>query len=101
MARIDPHSFFDDAQPRTRSWNLRLRVDFQRKILSGTAELRLAAPSAGPLDLDTKGLRIEKVTALDGGADVPFELGAEEPEAGRGTEETEAQSGAGAIRPPP
>jgi len=83
LARIDPHSHFDDAQPRTRSWNLRLRVDFERKVLSGTAELRLAAPAGGPLDLDTKGLRIERVTALDGGADVPFELAPEEPILGR------------------
>ena len=24
MARVDPHSYFDDAQPRTKSWRLRL-----------------------------------------------------------------------------
>ncbi|HSB18446.1 MAG TPA: M1 family metallopeptidase [Anaeromyxobacteraceae bacterium] len=82
MPRIDPHSFFDDAQPRTRSWSLRLRVDFERQVLSGTAALRLEAPAGGPLDLDTKGLAIRRVTAAEG-AEVPFELGAEEPILGR------------------
>jgi leukotriene-A4 hydrolase len=83
MPRIDPHSYFDDAQPRTRSWTLRLQVDFARKVLSGTAELRLASPAGGLLDLDTKGLSIEAVTALGSGAGVPFELGPEEPILGR------------------
>jgi len=83
MARIDPHSYFDDAQPRTRSWNLRLKVDFARKVLAGTAELRLAAPAGGLLDLDTKALSIAGVTTLDGGAAVPFELGPDEPVLGR------------------
>ena len=35
MTRIDPHSYFDDSQPRTQSWHLRLRVDFDRKVLEG------------------------------------------------------------------
>jgi leukotriene A-4 hydrolase/aminopeptidase len=83
MPRIDPHSYFDDRQPLSRSWSLRLRVDFERRVLAGTAELRLATPGGGPLDLDTKGLSIEAVTALDGGPPVPFELGPEEPILGR------------------
>jgi aminopeptidase N len=83
VPRIDPHSYFDDAQPRTRSWVLRLRVDFEQKILSGTVELRLASPAGGVLDLDTKGLAIEGVAALGNGAAVPFDLASEEPILGR------------------
>lgn len=82
MARVDPHSYFDDAQPRTKSWRLRLRVDFERKVLRGEATMVLAAASKGTLDLDTKGLSVERVVA-DGGAPVPFELGPEEPVLGR------------------
>lgn len=82
MARVDPHSYFDDGQPRTKSWRLRLRADFERKVLRGEATMVLAAASKGTLDLDTKGLSVERVVA-DGGAPVPFELGPEEPVLGR------------------
>lgn len=82
MARVDPHSYFDDAQPRTKSWRLRLRADFERKVLRGEATLLFAAASRGPLDLDTKGLSVERV--VDGaGAPVAFEVGPEEPILGR------------------
>ncbi|MBI2789686.1 MAG: M1 family metallopeptidase [Elusimicrobia bacterium] len=82
MARVDPHSYFDDAQPRTKSWRLRLRADFERKVLRGEATLLFAAAAKGTLDLDTKGLTVERVVA-EGGAPVPFELGPEEPILGR------------------
>ncbi|MDE2512347.1 MAG: M1 family metallopeptidase [Elusimicrobia bacterium] len=81
MARTDPHSYFDDAQPRARAWRLGLSVDFERKTLSGDVELLLAAESSGVMDLDTKGLTIRRATA--GGAEIPFELGPEEPVLGR------------------
>ena len=82
MARVDPHSYFDDAQPRSRSWRLRLRTDFERKVIRGEATLLFSGPSHGPLDLDTKGLEVARVTA-DGGTAVPFELGPEEDILGR------------------
>lgn len=82
MGRVDPHSYFDDAQPRTRSWRLRLRADFDRKVLGGEATLVFVAPAAGALDLDTKGLSIGSAVT-DTGAPVPFELGPEEPILGR------------------
>ncbi|MCR4294817.1 MAG: M1 family aminopeptidase/hydrolase, partial [Elusimicrobia bacterium] len=82
MARVDPHSYFDDAQPRTRSWRLRLRADFERKVLGGEATLVFDAPAKGTLDLDTKGLSIARAVT-DAGAPVPFELGPEEPILGR------------------
>ncbi|MDE2489501.1 MAG: M1 family metallopeptidase [Elusimicrobia bacterium] len=80
MARPDPHSHFDDSQPRTRRWRLRLRADFERRILAGTAELELDG-RGGVLDLDTKGLTI--LGAASGGAAVPFELGPDNPVLGR------------------
>ncbi len=83
MARLDPHSCFDDAQPLTRSIHWEAAVDFGAKRLSGTATLRLAAPApAGPLDLDTKGLTIRSVRTGDG-AEVAWELGAEDAIQGR------------------
>ena len=81
MARLDPHSYFDDAQPRTSAWNLRLRANFDLKVLSGEATLIFGGPSVGVFDLDTKGLSVRCVRAS--GTDIPFELGPEEPILGR------------------
>ena len=75
MARVDPHSYFDDAQPRSTRWRLRLRADFISKVLSGEAEI-LFDRAGGAVDLDTKGLTIKSVS-------VPFELAPEEPILGR------------------
>jgi leukotriene-A4 hydrolase len=81
VARTDPHSYFDDAQPRARHWRLKLEADFSRRTLSGEATLTFSEPGSGFLDLDTKGLTVRAATA-DGRA-VPFELGPEEPILGR------------------
>ena len=82
MARPDPHSFTDAAQPRTRSLRFDLEVDFERRRLLGTVVLELHGPSAGPLDLDTRGLTIHEVSTL-GGRPVPFTWGEEDPVRGR------------------
>ncbi|MBI4912517.1 MAG: M1 family metallopeptidase [Acidobacteria bacterium] len=77
MACPDPHSCFDDAQPRTASLNLDLVADFEGKVLRGSVTLHLAWPGEGPLDLDTRGLVIHRVTGGHG-QDLPFELHPEE-----------------------
>jgi len=79
--RLDPHSHFDALQPRTRHWDLRWTVDFARKVLHGQVALHLCEASAGPLDLDTKGLSIQACTVE--GRGIPFELGEEDPILGR------------------
>jgi leukotriene-A4 hydrolase len=76
MARTDPHSYFDDAQPRSTRWRLKLRADFERKILSGSVEIFFDGGASGAVDLDTKGLTIKSASA-------PFELAPEEPILGR------------------
>ena len=78
MARLDPHSYFDADQPRTRHLDLDLAVDFERQYVAGQVTLVLGEAASGPLDLDTKGLTILSATA-DTGRAVPFELGEEEP----------------------
>ena len=78
MARPDPHSWHDDTQPRTRSLELKLAVDFERRILTGEATLHLAGASSGPLDLDSRGLVISQ--ARTGGGDaVPFSIAEDDP----------------------
>jgi leukotriene-A4 hydrolase len=82
MARLDPHSFADDAQARPRHLSLRLDADFAARRLRGEATLELAVPSGGTLDLDTRGLEVGGV-ANDAGAAVPFALGDDDPILGR------------------
>ncbi len=83
MARIDPHSHFDDLQPRANRWHLRLMVDFDSRIVSGEATLMFPRPVAGVMDLDTGGLAIHRVWVTLTGADVPWELGPGQPILGR------------------
>ena len=83
MARLDPHSCFDDTQPITRSIHWTATVDFGAKRLAGAATLQLAAPAAaGPLDLDSKGLTIRGVRTGDG-REIAWELGPEDAIQGR------------------
>ncbi len=74
MARIDPHSYTDIAQAITRHLSLDLTVDFDARVLRGTAALDLEGCSGDALDLDTRGLEIAGVT--DGaGAPLSWTLG--------------------------
>jgi aminopeptidase N len=77
VARLDPHSFADSEQAVTERIDLSLRVDFAQRVLTGGAVLRFREASAGPLDLDTRDLRIAAVETLEG-APVRYELGASE-----------------------
>ena len=66
MARLDPHSYADDAQPRTAHFAWAARVDFVTRTIDATATLRFAAPATGGrLDLDTRGLEIAEVRGGD------------------------------------
>jgi leukotriene-A4 hydrolase len=81
MARMDPHSYYDVDQPRTRSVRFKWAVDFKAGRLVGEVALTLEKPSSGPMDLDTRMLSIKSVTA--GGALVPHELGEPDPVLGQ------------------
>ena len=78
MARSDPHSYADDAQPCTRSFDWKVQVDFGAKVLHGEVTLHLAAAATGRMDLDTRELIIERVSNGNG-KDVPFTLHPPEP----------------------
>jgi len=71
MARLDPHSYCDDAQPQTDTVDWVARVDFASKTLTAVATLTFARSGSGPLDLDTRGLTIDRAETLDGRV-VPF-----------------------------
>ena len=74
MARPDPHSFADDAQPRTKAFDWKATVDFSAHVLHAEVTLHFDGPAAGgPLDLDTRALVIDAVSGPDG-APLPFTL---------------------------
>jgi aminopeptidase N len=77
MARPDPHSVFDDAQPRVRRLEWRARIDCAARVIE--AEARLTVEGTGEwLDLDSRDLTIERVSD-DDGARLDVELGAPHP----------------------
>lgn len=62
MSRLDPHSYADDTQPRTKSFAWNARVDFAARVLHAEISLAFAEPApGGPLDLDTRALDIDAV----------------------------------------
>ncbi len=71
MARIDPHSFTDDAQPRVRSVDWDARVQFSSRTIRATARLFFEASATGPVDLDSRGLAVHWVTD-DAGVKLPW-----------------------------
>jgi aminopeptidase N len=88
-ARTDPHSLGNPDRIRVTRVELELAADFGRKQLSGAATLTVerqpGCPPGTPLDLDTRGLSIESVSA--GASDdvltpATFQLGPEAPVAG-------------------
>jgi leukotriene-A4 hydrolase len=81
MARLDPHSYNDDAQPEVVELAWRAKIDFATRTLTAEARLGFAAPTlAGPLDLDTRDLLIDSVIGNDGGDDGPLAFGVQAPE---------------------
>ncbi len=68
---VDPHSFGNLDQVRVRHIVLDLTVDFERRILKGTAVLDLVrqpgCPADTPLVLDSRGLTIEEARSASTG----------------------------------
>src|SRR5882672_6943468 len=78
MARSDPHSYADSSQPQTRSISFDLRVNFAARVIVGEITLQFKEVGSGPIDLDTRDLKIESVTSLDG-AGLAFDQAQPEP----------------------
>jgi aminopeptidase N len=68
MARLDPHSVADDAQPRTRHLDWLAHFDFEQRRITATATLHFHEPAAadGFFDVDARTLHVSKVTDLSG-----------------------------------
>ncbi len=69
MPRLDPHSYADDTQPRTKAFDWKARVDFPAKVIHAEITLSFTEPAAGgALDLDTRALTIDAVLGSSGAA---------------------------------
>ncbi|KAJ7532566.1 hypothetical protein O6H91_13G009600 [Diphasiastrum complanatum] len=82
MAPIDPHSYTDSSHPLTKHVDLDLFLDFDTRVIYGTALLRLERQHSGELYLDTRDLSIEKVTNASG---EPLQFCLEPPQEIKGT----------------
>ncbi|MBW1880027.1 MAG: M1 family metallopeptidase [Deltaproteobacteria bacterium] len=82
MPTLDPHSHADLEQGRVKHLDVRLEVDFDRRVLHGEAVLHFEIPGEGPLDLDTRDLDIHAVTDRSG---TPLETSLGEPGGYMGT----------------
>ncbi len=84
MARRDPHSTWDDRQPRITAFEWDLAVDLGARRIAATVTHALdrAARPDEPIDLDTRGLEIEAVS-LPSGEPLRHELGPDAPILGR------------------
>ncbi|MEO8087334.1 MAG: M1 family metallopeptidase [Bacteroidota bacterium] len=77
MITNDPHSFAKPNEAVVKHLDLNLTVDFEKKILSGSATLDVELKNnSTQIILDTRDLRIEKVV-LDDGSEAKFTLGDE------------------------
>lgn len=61
--RIDPHSYYDPEQGKISQLHLELTVGFKTKSLWGHTTLVFEKPIKGTIDLDTRDLEIDQVTA--------------------------------------
>lgn len=76
----DPHSYANFADVVIRHLRLDLTVDFEKRVLSGSAVLHIQNRSGtDKLILDSRGLAIAKVTCDDEPAEVPYVLGESDP----------------------
>lgn len=82
MTLLDPHSYYDTTQPRTRHLRLNWFVDFERHQIEGSVTLELEKPSGGHFDLDTKAIAIHSARTQDG-EDIAYHLGDEDEILGR------------------
>jgi len=79
MARLDPHSYADSEQPQTRGMELQAVVDFAAHVVRSEVVLHFReAAASGPIDLDTRELRIDTVELLSGEA-LAFQLSPADP----------------------
>ena len=80
----DTHSFADPDVARTVHVDFDIDVDFDTRIISGTARHMIEHDGASEFIFDSKGLNILKITINDGDEDINFSFTEEDPIKGKG-----------------
>jgi leukotriene-A4 hydrolase len=78
MTQLDPHSYYDATQPRTRHIRLNWFVNFERHQIDGSIILELEKASRGHFDLDSKAITVHSA-CTQGGETVALQLGDPDP----------------------
>ncbi|MCX7830297.1 MAG: hypothetical protein N2445_04480, partial [Acidobacteria bacterium] len=73
MAKIDPHSYYDDSQPKITSFSLKLKIDFENLKLFCRVTLFFEKEVLGKIRLDSRDLVIKKVF-LEGGEPLKYDI---------------------------
>lgn len=81
--RPDPHSFSEPGTAQVTHLRLDLQVEFEERILQGTATWEIAQDSAAELVLDTRSMDILEVRFGEDPEPKPFKLGQEDKHLGR------------------
>lgn len=77
---FDPHSYAKPDEARIRHLHLDLTVDFEAKVLTGSARLDIdKAPEAKEIHLDIRGLSIREMKLLPSGEAAHFTMGDSDP----------------------
>ncbi|BAT93559.1 hypothetical protein LR48_Vigan02g271500 [Vigna angularis] len=79
MAAVDPHSFTEASQPRTKHVSLSLYLDFSSSTIHASGLFLLERPHQGPFSLDTRSLTIHGVIDPTSRASLPFTLSSPDP----------------------
>jgi len=66
MSMPDPHSYYDDAQPRGRHLRWRADIDMDRRVIEASLAITLERPHSGALDLDARDVTVHDVKTADG-----------------------------------
>lgn len=66
MAKIDPHSYYDDSQPKITSFHLKAKIDFEKTKLFCKVVLFFEKEVTGTLKLDSRDLIVKSVSSESG-----------------------------------
>jgi len=66
MAKVDPHSFYDDLEPKIKSFDLKMKIDFEKQAILSSVKLNFEREVIGKIHLDSRDLQINSVHFKDG-----------------------------------
>jgi len=78
MAKVDPHSFYDDLEPKIKSFDLKMKIDFENQAILSSVKLNFEREVTGKIHLDSRDLQINSVH-LEDGTELSFKVDDKKP----------------------